>query len=458
MRLSYLLTFFCLFAAYTRVHAQQQQKKQRVTAIVRYYHSGNNQFISDSTCFSYSGNRGSEFSLYGYGASYHGYSYDFRWESICPANVPKPFFDRFDVKVLYDTMKMYMQQSGGLRHTNTNYNEYADNGTLKLNVVTAIKAPGVISSGVPQHRLTEYDENGLLKEFLYLLAKDSTLTKWDTIGRRLYTYDDKKRIASDNVTYANGIARYRYLYADTSNNCIEVDNENTTGILQQRKEIYLRDGVGNVVEQQVLSFGSPPYQWDTAGYAMRYDGQRRLIRMARNSKPVDTETDTVVEFTWHYDATGKTDTVINYQYYAGGGMSYCNKSVFYYNEYGNPDSLVVYTHASCDKFSTIQYAVYYSYEVYTEEYPDTTTFSGPLVIFPNPAKDVVNIRWNNQRPKTGVYINIYSSVGQLVKRQYIQQTQPLDVVNMNGLASGIYFINIMTAGGGRLHTQGLLVN
>lgn len=447
MRLLHLLCFFCMIAMPIVTLAQNKVSKQRVTSIARYYHTPASRFLADSVHFSYSGSRGSQFRLPGIGESYYGFFSEYRWEQVSLADIPRPYADAYDIKVFYDTMQTYVM-SGSVTQKTSFYNRYDENGRIEL--------AGILGGRVEQRRLLQYSNDSLLTDVLYITTADSSKILWDTLNRRTITWDDKKRVASDLREAKNWSTNASVSY-NSKGDCLEIYTKSIDKKSADQKEIFRYDASDNLVIRYFLTYRESQARWDTAAFYVDYNEKQQVTKVSRFDATPTTPYDAAIISTWHYDTSGKTDTVVNYRYDMGG-LTYCDKTVFYYNAYKNPDSAVSSSYIDCEKFATVNYTVYYQYEEYFEELPDTARMPERLIIFPNPARDFLKIRWNKQRPPVPVYINLYLSLGQQVKKYYIKQAQPIDVIDINALTSGIYYIQIVTEGGGRLHTQALLVN
>lgn len=79
-------------------------------------------------------------------------------------------------------------------------------------------------------------------------------------------------------------------------------------------------------------------------------------------------------------------------------------------------------------------AYYYFDDIYVYEINETS-----INIYPNPAKDIINIQLNNINTQNA-YLLIYDTLGQLVLKEKITSDQ--QTINTQILASGMYTINI----------------
>ena len=63
-----------------------------------------------------------------------------------------------------------------------------------------------------------------------------------------------------------------------------------------------------------------------------------------------------------------------------------------------------------------------------------------LVLYPNPAKDVLYIEVMSKLDNYNAIIKIYNTIGQLVAEQ--QMTQKMEFINLKTLKTGMYIYNI----------------
>jgi hypothetical protein len=84
-------------------------------------------------------------------------------------------------------------------------------------------------------------------------------------------------------------------------------------------------------------------------------------------------------------------------------------------------------------------SVYVLSSVYVEEFK---VFPGEVKIYPNPAKDVLNVAVETDVPKH-VIVELYSLLNTLIYKEDFKETQLVDKeINVQKLAPGIYFLQI----------------
>ena len=90
------------------------------------------------------------------------------------------------------------------------------------------------------------------------------------------------------------------------------------------------------------------------------------------------------------------------------------------------------------------------------EYPSfeiaRNTLEQPIVLYPNPMKDVVNLKWNTEL-NTSIHLRIHDQIGRLVFEQN-DLTGPINSFSP-GLKNGVYLVSIKSEFG--FYTQKLMV-
>jgi YD repeat-containing protein len=413
-------------------HAQQtmQVEKQRVTSI-RYYTDAINMVCSDSILFAYSGTRGSQFKPYDfYAGAVYGFRDQYRYNgSILPAvDIPDP---------IADLQTMYVQHDKADRYTT--------GGTIGLLTrTTHTYGPKIRVSNHEQNpfsatqQITVYNADSL-PAIIYEV--DNRIG--DTLYERVIHYNTQRQAIADTLRSLrprfNVYFNYRY---DAAGRLTDFERIPFNGISSVRHErtTYSYDANGRLV--QVVQ-----YDIDAAGnwqphskQAMEYDAKGNLLSHSEASG----ENIPRYHRQFMYNASGNIDSMF-INYIDEDVVTDCYRVIFYFNGFHNPDSAVITN--SCRAMVHAKQLVVYGYEQY---YKDTLVHKGPLVIYPNPTTGILNIRWNGKLPLKGAVVNVFNSVGQLVQQQNIPQPQQVDVINMAGLASGVYYLRIVNTDGARV--------
>lgn len=448
-----LLHVLFAFILVTRVSAQAPDTMQRVKTI-RHFYSTYGSSYGDSLVFSYSGNQASTFSPFGY-HTHRGYN-SFPSVNDINADLPEPLEDRYKMSMDFDSMDRYM-----LTNTTTLLEKYF-NSFSGTNVISRNKK---VITGIPDwyRYLYSSDLNGNTTA-VYELKSDTAGVHWDTSAYHSMVYDSQNQIITDTSrTYYTGpgfVSASSYIYRDRSIASHKrsylasgswYDNSNTS---------YLYDGKGRFVQKIEERFYPGTATSDTvSNQFVRYDDQSRVVSMVSRHMQNTSRNDSIIEFNWRYrhPVSKKPDTMVRYTY-NGRRVMNCTKTVFFYNKYDNPDSVISYVYDDCVHYTNKDARTYYTYELYTplQDSAVTPVPKGKLVIFPNPARDVIKIRWNEEKP-AAAYVSLYNSLGQLVGDTHIPKTQDEDSITLPGLAAGVYYIRITTGGGGRLYSGGITV-
>jgi hypothetical protein len=285
------------------------------------------------------------------------------------------------------------------------------------------------------------------------LQYDSTAAVTDTLAVRAAFYDNSGRLVTDTIVQGAG-DRYSgssYEY-DSAGRVASILRTAYRGVwLYATHQILQYDAAGRIAVNTSLQM-TRQHQWDTANVEFfEYDDKDRLasykVQLGRQTEPSHF-------YYLHYNESGEVDTLTRRDYF----WAHTEKTVFYYNEYHNPDSAHTYREFEDGSRDSIRYYTRYYYELYEDSIAIPHIPEKDIVIYPNPAYDRLTIRWGDRQPSGPVYACLYNSGGQLARRAYIVKTQAETQIEIPGLASGVYYLRIVTAAGGLLHTAAISVN
>jgi len=81
--------------------------------------------------------------------------------------------------------------------------------------------------------------------------------------------------------------------------------------------------------------------------------------------------------------------------------------------------------------------------------PGTVLFNGKgtITIFPNPAKDNVNIRLSESWQGKNLTIEIFNQLGQKITSKKLENTSQVETIHVSNLPSGIYTMRLGNADG-----------
>jgi PKD repeat protein len=128
--------------------------------------------------------------------------------------------------------------------------------------------------------------------------------------------------------------------------------------------------------------------------------------------------------------------------FAGGGMNTPISVTYTYYIYGT--QIVILT-INCDGKKDL--TTYEGY-IYINQAMGVTANEqqNNLLIYPNPASDLLNIDFNGFRPENGI-VQIYSSAGQIVYSKELSDNNQILKIDVNNLHQGIYYIRLIDSKG-----------
>lgn len=431
-------------------------KKQRIRDIITTHLFHNKVQIIDSTHYVYSGKRGSRFKAFDhFGGSVFGYRNYYYPESYDLALLPDPLYDAHSLSVNYDTcVRFLLYSSLGLVNIQHEHMVavYDDHNRITLFLENYYRL-----SGQRRGKAIAYNAQGHM-EHVYALQFDSSLNIVDTLSSREVVCDDMGRVVSDtirhNIATGYDMTTQTYYNADgTVRQLLQSQGAGTASEQLSRRDLQYNDE-GKLTNEILCYFNKPQNTWDSA-YALfvTYD------ELGRMNYYENTETSTwgssYYKCSLRYNAWDGVDTLVR----TGHMWQLQEYIVLYYNEYHNPYESYTYRVFENGKIDSISYRTKYYYEEYTDTLPaPPQIIPEDIVIYPNPARNTLAIRWNDKLPNTGVFIRLYSNNGQLARQLYLPAIEKENTISIQGLSSGVYYLRIATAGGGILHTAAISIS
>lgn len=429
------------------------KEKQRIKQILHNNPNVVSYLYKDSLVFYYSGKRGSVFNPHRLNGVDYGFPFDspLRFSNYPAATLPLPMFDINELSAQYDSLQRY----------NSTYE--------KRLMYTAFKATyindsllsgfgaGLSPKGFASETAITFNENYQPSVIYNMMYNDQT-KKTDTTRFRNIYYDMSGRPATDSTWASNAYDNVFFSYTYNNAGLLETIIESrpfATGIYNFTRTTYTYNAKGGVTrvlkqyfdEDVFITFSKEELEYDAANRLtshIMYDGDNGIIGYKRE----------VV-----YDNKGEP-YLHDIQYYSGGNLYSCELVEVYFNEYHNPDSAITWTdncHIGLTQRSTTQY-IYETYE--SGEDDDDTGSVMPKrkpFIYPNPAHNLVHIRWHKDFSKQPLEIKLYNSAGQEMRRYFILTPSETDDFNIQGLAAGVYLLRINTAGQEYIYSGKLLV-
>lgn len=448
--------YFLLFLVLVSYDAAAQQTvtRQRIKNVSHISYNGDEIMFRDSLQFFFSGERGATFNPFVFESSYvygnYGYRVTYEPQKLIIENPAEYLHSMKKVEVQYDSAFAYasginVYSSPWAQHYisyDENYldtYEYTDNAQHTRQII---------------HRSDTIPVGYVVERY------DTGRQQWNMITDHHFRYDDHNRIISDTIRINGGEYLINYAYA--SNGEIATVSQ-YYGSLQGTKQIettYQYNTENKLSRWWMLVLTSG--QSDTNKYVTcAYDPQGRIVAQQEyGGGTLGQNLDIYREY--GYNALGGLDKVRKTYFDQNGEKEYVYFTRFYYNSFHNPDSAYT-TVESLNGGHLVpdNYRTYYTYETYEVTLPDTTDTSSyidsskRLVIYPNPAYGHFKIKWNSKKPNTAVHIQLYAANGQLVRRYFIAKPRDEETINIEGIASELYYIRILTISGGLLY-QGTL--
>ncbi|RYD56693.1 MAG: T9SS type A sorting domain-containing protein [Sphingobacteriales bacterium] len=413
-------------------------------------------FLStDSVVYVYSGKRGSNFTPYLFHPRRSAGFKNYFTPLIDPsASLQPPFADINDLEVAYDSCYEFSDVMGGLvyQHNirsiiNRKYDPQGNMETFSFEYS--------IASSPPKYHIYR-NAYGQPTTIFYIYAK-TTGTGNDTPAVKSISYTADGYVTADTMKYSNTAIRnvaqaYTYDRSGNVETIIRTEKSSANQWTPTSMETYGYNNAGYPVtyRQQLYNPGTqqwqPEYEKD-----LSYDDKDRLISLKTFPMHPRLNSTYGESFTMHYNDAGYVDTLITYYPY-----DVVDKTTFFYNEFGNPDSAI--TFRSTDTGKAFQYytLTLYGYELYEDNV--ILIPKGNIILYPNPTNSKLTIRWNERKPGGPVNAIFYSSGGQRVRDIAIPKIEPENTIDLQGLSSGVYYMQIITEGGGKLHTGTIVIN
>lgn len=446
-----LLCSYCLMLS--TIYAQTRDSiitKQRLVQCTYQTHNTDSSIMQKILLdYRYSGKRGSQFRPLSNPGSF-GFNY-VRFPSVQTepelTPLPEPYNDAYKMDVSYDVV-YDRQNSNSDSFLMTKYRTY-DGQWLTMQMDS-------LSNNFFLDKIIKRDTSGRIRTIDFYSRQGNTTPFLYQYIRT--SYDDKGRITSDSTCRPKDVNNYMVIKTHRYD---EKGRISSTGHSRQAmpgvtlkptlKDEYVYNDKGLLYQTIFWSLDANGL-WDTTTiHTFNYDEADRMISYRIGSYyTVYNEQ----KYTYHYNADGDMDTLSYY-------LSPETKSwvtFFIYNEAHNP----VFQSMSNVNPNGVPTGRWYTQDFVYENYYDTIKIpvpeiTEPIVLYPNPAGSSFTIRWNKENPKRAVNVGLYNPMGQSIRKYYIASPQAEDKLDISGLASGMYYIEIITTTGGKIYRGNLAV-
>ncbi|MBS1690030.1 MAG: T9SS type A sorting domain-containing protein, partial [Bacteroidetes bacterium] len=287
---------------------------------------------------------------------------------------------------------------------------------------------------------------------------------WDTSAARYFTYNASGQLTQDSLfSYTAGVkslqTKYTYTY-DGSGHPVTI-NKYGWDILASKwfnnsnytLSYYGTGNLKSVFVTRDTGTGMYPAYEDSMGYASGYN----YFNYYQGFSFTDTgrTVDAIVHK--YIGSSGLPDSVNTSQliyFYTSGGiipqMLYF-KDYYYYNPSGDPVVWVQYLNMGSGYKYNAQESFFYESLTGVADVPNKTD----IIIYPNPANNVVNLKLSDAAIGKNITINITNVLGQLVKTQSAT-AQAIMQVSVSDLVPGTYLMYIKETNGNIWRVQKLV--
>ncbi|MGN6568947.1 MAG: T9SS type A sorting domain-containing protein [Flavipsychrobacter sp.] len=287
---------------------------------------------------------------------------------------------------------------------------------------------------------------------------------WDTSAARYFTYNSSGQLIQDSLySYTAGIkslqTKYAYTYDGSGKpiSVAEYDWDTATSkwfnSINYSLSYYSGGNLQSIYITEDTGTGMFPSYKDSMGYASGYN----YFNFYQEYSYTDTGRTVSATIHKYIGATGLPDSVntseLIYFYTSGGVVAqtlYFN-DYYYYNSQNDPIAWVQYLNmGSGYQFNAQENFFYETLEGVTDvvTQPD-------IAIYPNPAKDIVNVKLSNGAVGKNITINLTNTLGQTVKTQ--NTTAQLNMqISVSDLVPGTYLMYIKEANGSLWRVQKII--
>ena len=312
-----------------------------------------------------------------------------------------------------------------------------------------------------ERKVINYDVFGKPVE-AWLFRWNLSTSRWDTSGKLSFAYNSSNQLAADTAyryqsssLYVRSTKEYSYdlggyLLAE------EIKTDFGTGLnnfLKYSFSYYPNHTVKAWTIDEGNGSGWAPSSRDSLGHGPNNLFVTHETRWLYDK--VDMNWYPLYKTTRNVNAQGLPDTTIVSSYDASGQSWLIDyMAVTAYNAESNPEKIMYFYPGSAGLEYTYLYKFYY--ELYNnlsvnEQHPNTRS----VVVFPNPAVDVVNIQLT-EGSFDEASVQLTNSVGQAVRSAQIRKQSVKEQLSLFGLAPGLYYLNVFGNDGAIIHRQSLL--
>jgi hypothetical protein len=327
------------------------------------------------------------------------------------------------------------------------------------------------TSGEWDHFINTYDASNNITSSVYLSWMNPG---WDTISRVGYTYNSGGLLIADSVEdwMAPGTwspnTRELYTYNTAGNltySAVWYNSSSTWTETDRYIITYNSDNTLNTDSGSTLSSGSwAPTMKDSFGYTAGVNYWTYLSQYQYSGGDVQW-----LVSSKHVNSAGLPDTIFSsfYGTFATPPSYLANRTKYSYayDSYNNPTVSNNYSYQITDPASGAGYynsspvgTAYFYYEPYMAEgVKDAGALTEHISIYPNPAAGEVSISRPDAVRGSFTLVTFINAIGQTVRTEGMSWMRETESFSLAGLPQGIYVVTIQDKGGHLLKTEKLVI-
>jgi YD repeat-containing protein len=297
-------------------------------------------------------------------------------------------------------------------------------------------------------KLFTYDANGNQLTYTY---QDWVAGAWENQFRNVNTYDgNNNQLTYTYQNWLSGAWENQFRNVNTfDNNKItlgETENWISSAWQKQNRTAYTYDASGNQLT-------STSYNWDGATWInnsrtiQTYNTNNRQLTNLQQSWNIGTQSweNNGFDFTYTYDTDGNLETFV-YRTWSIGVLSSQQRQVLNFNSYRNLDNLITQNwDGAVWVNSSREFRYYETYNAPSGIADAKNTFE--FKIYPNPSVTLLNIDYKLKSNEVAV-LNVYNITGN--RLMSLSSTSAIGdnyhQLNVSELSSGIYFVELTQGG------------
>jgi len=418
--------------------------KQRVIGESSFAVNGSMKAMIDTTAFSYSNGRASEFV---YDEMYHNYYF--------PGNTD-PGLDPFafgTIKTQADTVRYYSVDTA-LHLEEEVFVQYTPGNKVADYYY--------IGAQPNQHQkvVNRYDAQGRI-DLQTAFSFNTSTQQWDSASQRHIQYNTQNQVLADTLfinSLGDWLPAQANLYTYTGNQLtyglVRMDpslSGSFADVYATSLEYYPNNTIKSATILVDQGAGLMPYERDSFAYDPLNRYRTHHMVWIYDAGTMQLEPYMLTER--NVNTAGLPDTTVFYAaMQTGGSLDTLAFFTTTYNTFNNPVEMKGYS--SSGSTFVEDYNAYFWYEDFDPAVVKNTQTSETMTVYPNPAGNVVNIKWNADNAP--VSIRIVNASGQIVHSESLTRTLQSAQINIAHLTPGIYWLSVANANGQTIYQTSVI--